>query len=443
MKKYVSFLICLLFLLIVSPAAQSQDPYDDQSQKSRTNPQVSQPASKKHNFKRNVHPRRPGIVIYKVKPFVFPAQKNKLKNVLIKHSARTINLHPKLNLSFIRFPETPKSEEELCAELLATGVLQFCEPDYLIPPALIPNDEYYASQWAHTKINSPAAWDITTGISEIIAAVCDTGVNAEHPDLQTNVMLPGYNSADDSDNTEDSYGHGTMVAGCIAAVGNNTIGVTGLCWQIRLLPVRITNRDDGYAYISDIARGIQWAADQGARVINVSYGVGSSYTIDTVAQYARDLKATTVISAGNNGKNIDDWRDSSSFLLIGATDSDDNRALFSNYGIPIDVMAPGMVYTTRSSDTYGGAAGTSFSAPITAGLVALIYSLDISFTPDEVEQFIFSTAKDLGDSSRYGYGRIDAAAAVQKANSTPSPSPVFSPTVTPSPSPVFSPTVTP
>ncbi|MCK5243387.1 S8 family serine peptidase [bacterium] len=183
-----------------------------------------------------------------------------------------------------------------------------------------------------------------------------------------------------------------------------------------------------------MAEGISWAADNGARVINLSYLAGSSSTVNSAANYARSLGALTLVSAGNSGTNIDAWPDFSGFVLVGATTSSDTRASFSNYGIPIDVMAPGVsIYTTYSSGGYGGASGTSFSAPITAGLAALIYSLNPSFTPDEVEQFIFSTAIDMGDSSKFGYGRINAAAAVQTVNSSlaATVTPQFTATYTP------------
>ncbi|MCK5243386.1 hypothetical protein KAR34_13135 [bacterium] len=232
MLKYASCLIYSCLCLIIFPLiSQSRESAANQPHKSGDIAQASRHPSASQTFKKNEYfPRRPGVVIYKLKPFISQEQKNKLKNLLAKHSAQTIDRHPRLNLNVIHFPKIFKSEEELCAELIATGVLQFCEPDYLIPPALIPNDDYYSSQWFHPKIGSPAAWDITTGVSEIIAAVCDTGVNAAHPDLQANILLPGYNTVDGSENTSDIFGHGTKVAGCVIAVGNNTIGVAGMCW---------------------------------------------------------------------------------------------------------------------------------------------------------------------------------------------------------------------
>jgi len=195
-------------------------------------------------------------------------------------------------------------------------------------------------------------------------------------------------------------------------------------WVIKILPVRITNRADGWAYSSDAAEGISWAADQGAKVINLSYLMGDSSTIDSAAKYARGKGALLFVAAGNDGALIT-YPDFSSFILVGATNSSDLKASWSNYGTAIDIVAPGVsIYTTTPTSTYGSWNGTSFAAPISAGLAALIFSINSSFTPADVEGFIFSTCVDLGvpgEDDLYGKGRIDAASAVAASSNGPSP----------------------
>ena len=133
-----------------------------------------------------------------------------------------------------------------------------------------------------------------------MVAVLDTGVDGTHPDL-AGKLLPGWNAVDSSNNTADINGHGTAVAGTAAAATNNASGVAGVAWNAAILPVRITNSSDGYAYWSDIARGLSWAANQGADVANISYGVSNSSTIASAAQSMRNKGGLVVVAAGNEG----------------------------------------------------------------------------------------------------------------------------------------------
>ncbi|NQT52290.1 S8 family serine peptidase, partial [bacterium] len=200
----------------------------------------------------------------------------------------------------------------------------------------------------------------------------------------------------------------------------------GVAWSTKILPVRITNTTDGLAYVSDAAEGIRHAADRGAKVVNLSYRMAGYATIADAGQYLRDRGGLLFVAAGNDG--IDPgWADYASFIAIGATSSSDTKASFSNTGTYIDVVAPGVsVYSTTSTSGYTYMSGTSFSSPIAAGLAALIYSVNPAFTPDQVENFIFSTCVDLGDPGEdglYGHGRIDAAAAIAAAAGTSPPPP--------------------
>ncbi len=219
-------------------------------------------------------PRRPSAILYKVKVSATQEQKGALQNLLWSYQVQPIRNIEKLSIKLIKLEKGDKTEEEVSLELIATGAVEFAEPDYLVAPAYIPDDPWITEQWHHEKINSYQAWDSIQGDASVLVAVCDTGVDSSHPDLSANLQLPGYNSVDGSTDTEPIIPHGTGVAGCISAVGDNGIGVAGVGWNVRMLPVRVTNRDDGWAYYSDMAEGVQWAADQGAHVINLRLGRG-------------------------------------------------------------------------------------------------------------------------------------------------------------------------
>lgn len=369
---------------------------------------------------------RPGRVLYQLKPGASAAQLQALEARGKAHGLATVRTLQGLGVRVAQTARGQSAERDVCADLLATGAVAFAEPDALVPPVALPNDPYYGSQWQHARINSPGAWDRTTGSASVLAAVCDTGVSSTHPDLAANLQLPGYNAVDGSTNTEPVYNHGTGVAGCIGAVGNNGAGVAGMAWTVKILPIRITNTSDGLAYVSDAADGIRHAADRGAKVVNLSYLMAGYSTIDAAAQYLRGKGGLLFVAAGNNGQDPG-WPDFASFIAVGATDSADNKASWSNYGAYIDVVAPGVgVYSTTGASSYGSMSGTSFSSPIAAGLGALLYSVNPSLTPAEVEDALFTTCKDLGaagEDNVFGHGRIDAAAAVARVASVQPNSP--------------------
>ena len=367
--------------------------------------------------------RRPDTVSYKWKAQMTDQERQALASVLVKYD---LVLDKKIADGGIIRVKAKRgagiSEEALADALMQSGGVEWAEPDYVVDAVVIPNDPYYFSQWWHQNIASAGAWDITTGVTQIVVAVCDTGVDVTHPDLVRNLILPGWNTYLNNTNCIDTYGHGTAVAGCAAAIGNNSIGMAGMAWNVKILPIRITYQDGiGSAYITDIADGIVYGSDHSAKVVNVSFGGFSYSTIITAADYARGKGALVVFAAGNDGLDLTGSADSASILLVGATTSFDSRASFSNYGAPIDVVAPGeSILTCVMGGTYGYWSGTSFSAPITAGLAALIFSVNPSFTPAQVATLITSSCKDLGatgDDSVYGFGLIQAAGAVAKAKS--------------------------
>src|SRR6185436_14722604 len=147
--------------------------------------------------------------------------------------------------------------------------VEFAELDRFVNPSRFPNDPYFATEWHLNKIAAPSAWDVTIGNSGLIVAVLDTGVDSNHPDLAPH-MIPGWNTYDNNSNTADVYGHGTAVAGTIAATTDNYDGVSSLVWNCLIMPIRISD-PSGWATYTDAAEGLTWAADHGARVANISY----------------------------------------------------------------------------------------------------------------------------------------------------------------------------
>lgn len=333
-------------------------------------------------------------------------------------------------------PSHEGAEQALCDELMASGAVEFAEPDYKLPPVFIPNDSYYGQQWHLPKVAAPGAWDLVRGKSTVTVAVCDTGVLSTHPDLSAN-LLAGFNAVDGTTNSAPIHPHGTMVSGCISAIGNNAQGVAGVAYGVKILPVRVSNDPSGNAYLSDMANGVRWAADHGARVINLSYGGAQYATIDQAAQYARTKNALLFMAAGNEGLNITTtYPDYGSFVLVGATNPSDARSSFSNYGTAIDLVAPGeSIVTTTLNNGYASVAGTSFASPISAAGAALLLSANPNLTVSQLETSLLSSCDDIGaagEDNVFGKGRLSLVNALRKAQSLgPNQPPVANLSATP------------
>jgi thermitase len=292
----------------------------------------------------------------------------------------------------------------------------FAEPDRILPPALVPNDTWYSSTWHLPKISAPAAWDTTTGSSAVTIAILDTGVDGAHPDLAPK-MVPGWNFYDNNADTSDVYGHGTAVAGTAAACSNNGFGVASIAWGCKILPIRVSDVN-GFATFSALASGITYAADHGARVANASFQASNSATIDSAALYMQGKGGVVTISAGNDGTLVTS-PDDPYVLTVSATDSSDLLASWSTTGNNIDLSAPGVsVMTTLRGGGCGSGSGTSFSAPVVAGVAALVISVNPALTAAQVQNVLKQGADDLGNPGwdpSYGAGRVNAARAVSLA----------------------------
>lgn len=311
-----------------------------------------------------------------------------------------------------------QAEQAVIRALSKNPHVEFAELDMAVElSSTTPNDPRYGNQWHLPKIQAPMSWSASKADNTVIA-ILDTGVDSAHSDL-AGKMLPGWNAVDSSTNSSDVHGHGTAVAGTAAATTDNANGVAGVAWNAQILPVRITNSSDGWAYWSDIARGLNWAANQGADVANISYGVSNSSAVTNAAQYMRSKGGLVVVAAGNDGVDPG-FKDNVHMISVSATTSSDAKASWSNFGEFIDVAAPGAsIQTTTRGGGYGSWNGTSFSSPVAAGVVALIKGANPTLTPDEVEQILKASAdKIAGDiHPYYGHGRVNAAAAVEMAQS--------------------------
>jgi len=351
-----------------------------------------------------------------------------LTRLLQSHDANQRAIINAINVRIINVPVG--AEEALARALSHNPKIEFAEIDHLNKlDEIIPNDTYFNASWHLPKVNAPSAWETSTGKS-VVVAVLDTGVDSNHPDLIGKV-LQGINTVDNTTNTADIAGHGTNVAGVIGAASNNGQGVSSIAWDSQILPVRVSNQSSGSAYTSDLAEGVTWAANNGAHIVNASYALTSSSSVNAAATYLKEKGGIMVVSAGNDGSQWD-FGDSSNLISVSATSSSDQKTSWSSFGSFVDVAAPGAgIYTTSNGGGYASVSGTSFSAPLTAGILGLIKATNWNLTPDQMENILESSALDLGGAgfdTYYGHGRVDAYAAVLLAqlttggvNNTPAP----------------------
>ncbi len=326
-----------------------------------------------------------------------------------------------------------------CAGLTPT------DPDY--------NDPFLV--YAPQLLGAPAAWDVTTGSASVIVAVVDTGVSLSHPEFAGRI-LPGWDFVNSDSDPSDDQGHGTHVAGIIAAAMSNGLGTTGLAPNVSILPVKVLSAAKSGTW-ANVALGIRYAADHGARVINLSLGgtTPSTALLDAI-RYALNKGALVVAAAGNQSSSAPFYPAYyEEVVAVSATDEYDAYWSISNYGSWVDISAPGSsiwstYWTASNPAAFSFMSGTSMAAPHVTGLAALIWSVNASLTPAEVRTIIQNTATDKGTAGfdpYYGWGRINVAAAVQAAtggsSGAPTATPTTAPTATPTKTPTAQPTATP
>lgn len=341
----------------------------------------------------------------------------------------------------------PGREREYAARLRADARVEAVAPNYLVSIAGESasgqgvNDPGFANQWNLVRIGLPDAWTSGARADGITVAVIDTGVDYGHPDLQ-GALLPGCTFLADytcgADAAGDDHGHGTHVAGTIAAVPDNAIGISGIAWGARVLPLKVLGSDGNGAWFG-VIDAIYYAAQQPTvRVINLSLsGVADSEDAAALAaaiDVARGRGIAVIAAAGNGStaRNLDLEAVYPAVLpgviAVTATDRDDVRSPYANYGRAVAVAAPGSdiystlcVYNTaerRCGHDYGWFSGTSMAAPHAAALAALLYARYPALTPDGLKRHLQQNALDLGapyGDPTYGCGRIDAARALATA----------------------------
>ena len=303
------------------------------------------------------------------------------------------------------------------------------------PPAVSaagyqPNDPGWAQQWAPRRIKTPEAWQLTTGNAQAVVAVVDSGIDLAHPEFAGR-LLPGFDYVERDTPPQDEYGHGTHVAGIIAAAGDNGTGVAGLGWHVKLLPLRVLDQN-GSGSASSVASAISNAANQHVDVVNLSLALsGPNETVLNAILFARGNGVVVVASAGNDtlvGQAPAPVRYPARYaevIAVAASTHWEDWAAYSNGGPEVDFAAPGgefsdQILSTGLSGSTAQLYGTSMAAAFVSGVVALLVSQTPDLTQSQIEQALRTTANKIGSypysggrNDRLGYGRVQAAAAVR------------------------------
>jgi len=359
---------------------------------------------------------------------------------------RSLRLIPGIDVQILRVASG--QESAALRALRSSRHVAYAELDGSAAATATTNDPYYMSQatTSLTQVHAQSAWDMTTGAPGLVVAVVDSGVSA-HPDL-AGKLLSGWDYVNNDGDPTDDNGHGTMVAGIIGAATNNSTGIAGLCWGCKILPVKVLDASASGSY-ANIASGITYAADHGAKVINLSLGGSTaSTTLQNAVDYATSKGALVVAASGNQGCNCVLYPAAyANAVAVGSVDGTNTKYSYSNYGPSLDLVAPGTNWATSSTTQsgYAGFSGTSSATPVVAAAAALVLSEKPSLTPSGVAALLESSADDLGSTGRddsYGYGLVNLSAAVVAAGGAPASS-TPPPTASPTPGPTASPTPTP
>lgn len=298
--------------------------------------------------------------------------------------------------------KTKKSVIDAIEILEKNDSVEYAVPNYVLEPAITPNDSAYSKLWGMNKIQAPQAWDTYTGSNTVTVGIVDTGIDSGHPDLTGNINTElAYNAVTKTTgNTMDYHGHGTHVAGTVGARGNNTYGVVGINWRTSMVPIKIAHNDvTGGAYGTAMVEAVRYAIEKEIPICNMSYSV--SYfppLLDVIKEY----NGLFIMSAGNNGENIDDLsqytalNEMGNVIIVASSDDStgENEKLssFSNYGVKnVHIAAPGEgIYSTIPGGGYDYKTGTSMAAPHVTGVAALIKGKYPDLTMTEIKETILS-----------------------------------------------------
>jgi len=371
----------------------------------------------------------PAEVLVKYKSDVPLKEKEALKQELgiKKRPLVKINLKGPNDIYLYRL-KTAASVKQVVKELNTNPSVQVAEPNYIYKVAWLPSDNYFGLQWglhntgqpiqgvsgkADADIDAPEAWDIEKGFTNPVkVAVIDTGIETTHPDLASKIATDSYNFLNPGNPPEDDNGHGTHISGIIAAATNNG-GIAGVAPGANIMALKAGDAS-GNLYESYVVNAVYYAADNGAKVINMSFGGPAPSTLlEEAINYAYNKGVVLVAASGNSGDNSTQYPAAyTNVISVGATDNKDNIASFSTHNSAVDLSAPGVnIYSTVLNNGYSYKSGTSMAAPMVAGVTALLRSRYPTLTPAQVKKTLEKTADDLGASGRddyYGYGRVNA-----------------------------------
>jgi subtilisin family serine protease len=409
-----------------------------------------------------------GELLIKYKPEATVSARKTLNQ---RHALKVLRSFDHLGISHLKLPEGTTVKDAIKTLKLDAHVA-FVEPNYRRNVRSTPNDAQWSSQWALRQIQMPYAWEVTQGSADVIVAVVDTGVYA-HPDLLANIWrntgetdcndgidndgngkiddCRGWNFYDANNNTDDDDGHGTHVAGIIGAVGNNSIGVSGVAWNVRIMPVRFIGASGGS--ISDEIAAIQYAVQNGAKIINASFGCDTDYPEDctfSLSEYeairdARDAGVIFIAAAGNGWNNNDGavqnypssycveqsldgdtYPGLSNIISVAAAEPDDNLADYSNWGATsVHIAAPGSdILSTSINPSYESLSGTSMAAGFVSGAAAMLLAAKPDATMQQLKTTLLSSADTVAslDSLVSTGGRLNvykAVLSIQPAGAIP------------------------
>ncbi len=327
---------------------------------------------------------------------------------------------PRLPEAYLAQYASPAEASHAEQRLNQESAISSIESDAMAHYAFEPTDPMFKDQFWAQSIDLPAAWNITAGSESIVVAVVDSGVQASHPDLVGQV-LPGTDLYYRDDIPEDDIGHGTAVAGIIAARGDNGVGIAGVAMNVKILPVKVGGKDG--APISVLSSGIIWAVDQGADIINLSLVADlPSPTLHEALQYAYDRNVPVITAAGNDPYAITYPGNYEEAITVGASTTWGTLASFSSTTNRVDLVAPGSsVLAPWWSEVNGNGwttvTGTSFATPMVTGTAALLLSINPNLEIEEIRELLKSSAAQIGDAfpeAGSGAGQLDAGTAVRQ-----------------------------
>jgi len=359
----------------------------------------------KHEVQQNAVQAAPDRVLVKVK-----AGKDR-QAVANKHGGRVIDVLGDTGWIVVG---TSGDVLEKVKRFKGDADVEAAELDALVSVEAVPNDPGFASQWHLTKIQADLAWDLHQGSPNRTIAIVDTGVDLANPEFAGKIVA-GYDFVNNDGTAQDDQGHGTFVASVATALGNNGVGGAGVDWHAKVMPVKVLNAS-GSGTISAIISGINFAANNGAHVINLSIGGGSfSQAFQDAINAAWSKGAVLVASVGGSATTAVSYPAAyANVISVASTTSSDVRSSFSSYGTWVDLAAPGSSIYSSALGGMSTMSGTSFSAAIVSGVASLAWGKNSTLNNAGLVNRLFTTADNIAGTGTYwANGRVNALKAVR------------------------------